>query len=144
MCLCIHLPVFVDNLHSRQLVAAVILAVQLSAVVDHACEHVNIPEYTAVQGVHGSREPGYDIIMQGNWYRHRYHNSVCRAVVTINVGLAQTCSSNNYLLWDHVCTCTFMNSIKCVGDSRSYLSYTHSYCSDILVMTLLHLSCTRS
>ena len=46
MCLHIHLPVFVDNLYGRQQVASVIHAVQSSAGVDHACEHVNIPEYT--------------------------------------------------------------------------------------------------
>ena len=39
----IHLPVFIDNFHSRQCVAPIVLAVH--AVVNHGCEHVNIPEY---------------------------------------------------------------------------------------------------
>ena len=40
----IHLPVFVCSFHGRQRVALVVLAV--CAVVNHAREHVNIPEYT--------------------------------------------------------------------------------------------------
>ena len=41
MCLCIHLP----SSRLRQQVAPVVLAVQSSAVVNHAHEHVNIQEY---------------------------------------------------------------------------------------------------
>ena len=51
MCLCIHFPFFVDNFHGRhkQLQSSLLNTIQSSkvhAVVNHACEHVNILVYT--------------------------------------------------------------------------------------------------
>ena len=40
------IPVLINNLHGKQRVALIVLAVQSSAVVNHAREHVNILEYT--------------------------------------------------------------------------------------------------
>ena len=69
----VHVPVFVDNLHSRKQVAPVILVVHSSAVVNHAHGHVNIPEYTEhFYDVHKSRVPGCDNCGVNDTQRYRY------------------------------------------------------------------------
>ena len=90
MCLRIHLPVFVNNLHSRhEYLLSLLLFSRMHAVVNHACEHVNILEYTEHVRVYtdlGTRVQQ----MRGKGYRYNQY-SVYGAVVMINVGLTQTC-----------------------------------------------------
>ena len=70
MCLCICLPVLVDNFHGR-----------VNQVVNHAREHVNMPEYTEHFRAYTDLGNQADILL----FRVRW------AVVMISVGLTQAC-----------------------------------------------------